>query len=155
MSFYSGYTSWLIKYLIAALVITLVFYLLRWRKKPRTRIINEEPPDFWFYLALVDIEIAVKPISSLQATFLTYIHKKYDKKFRDNSIEAFIAFINEHEKQAATAVFIKNLYAELELLKHKNTEDVINYIKEIKLNFIGKDLSVWLTARQDDDCHNC
>ncbi len=139
----------------------IIFYILRTKKrflskkkyKPRMIL----PPPLWFYSRLLDYEIgALKPTSeNLMADFMSFLEKKYG--ITKEMLESFTIFhlVRVNESDNDIIELYGEMYNEIESLKQKTDQEVIQYIKKIKLYFNKEKYLSPLPKRKKRDCNNC
>jgi len=116
------------------------------------------PANLWFYTQLINIEIGEKKANqkTLKKIFIEFLYRKYRISKYDLSKKTIFVIVREKEDNDTIINLYGDIWNSIDDLKQKSNDEVIKYVKSIKLKFNKDGFDDWIKSQKiEKNCNNC
>ena len=146
--------------MLAFIVLIVLFIFLRkLRKKMYKPHFNDNMPhNLWFYYEMINMEADHKIATQkrLEKTFIDFLFRKYYISSEDLKKKSYFELVREREEDDNVIELYGEIWNNIEELKHKPQNEVLVYIKSIKLIFNKGNFEDWIQQhKRGKPCNDC
>ena len=116
------------------------------------------PANLWFYSQLVNIEAGVHKATykNLFDTFIKFLFRKYKIQKKELKKKTYFELVREREDNDDVIDLYGEIWNSIDEMKHASSNEVLSYIKKIKLIFNKGNFEDWIkTQKRKAPCNNC
>jgi hypothetical protein len=142
---YIGQQGAALKVMAVCLVLIIIALFLKARKRVHKPLYDDSlPAGLWFYTQLLNLELQPKKANcaNLQKIFETFLKRKYHIRKHHLKEKSMFQIVEDREEVESVLDVYGLIWNNIMELKQKPNDDVIKYIKEIKVIFKNDNTNV-------------